>query len=697
MQLSNEFLEKYKNVDVPFGGLGLGEVVFLRTYTRWIPELNRREEWREVVKRVVEYSINLDPNPDIVEAENLYDNIFNLRVFPAGRTLWIGGTEAAKKYPMANFNCSFRVIDDYEAFWEIFYLLMLGCGTGFRILPSDVDKLPSLATYVELRFVSKEFIAHKNDVSFLTYDTADDITINVGDSKEGWIDALHYYFNLLQGIPNRININTYGVRAKGAILKTFGGRASGPEGLKEMFTNIHKVIMEAPKVTYNKVKLRPIDALDILNNIAYNVVSGGVRRSSQIALFDINDKEVLNAKIGVYEKGHLNYGKYWRAMSNNSIFFTDKPNNEQLLDIFSRIEQSGEPGFVNSKAAEFRRANFQGINPCAEILLDNKGVCNLTEINLMNMIVEDYHDYPVIDWSRLDKAIFHAVHMGLRMTLLNLELPEWDRVQKRDRLIGVSLTGVQDAFDKLGITNINIIEDFLEKINAVANSYADEYADELKITRPLLVTTIKPSGTVSQLPTVSSGVHRSFAPYYIRRIRVTSTDPIANVVKILNYPVFPETSQGPNRAEFLKLDYKEQEIILDKADTWVVEFPVKTDAKIASNDESAIIQFDRYLLFNEYYTDHNTSITITFAPEEVNDLVNHILKNWDNYVAVSFLKKDITYYNLLPYEAITEEEYNKRKNDIIDTSLKELLNTMETGILDDALDPSCATGVCAVR
>jgi len=240
--------------------------------------------------------------------------------------------------------------------------------------------------------------------------------------------------------------------------------------------------------------------------------------------------------------------------------------------------------------------------------------------------------------------------------------------------------------------------ELLEDLNKIANRYARDYAKKMRIPEPLLVTTVKPSGTISQLPTVSSGAHRSFAPHYIRRIRVTASDPIAKAVKALNYPIFPETGMGPNRDEFLKLDWEEQDKILHRANTWVVEFPVKTDATTNSADEPATFQFRRYLKSQRNWADHNTSVSIYFTEEEVEDIIREVLMSWDEYIAVSFLPTDKNTYNLMPYEEINEDEYLSRNNDIIRSDLTELLNQLEkTELVDTELDPSCATGICPPR
>lgn len=701
--LSDKFIERYKTIKPPFGGNGLGEFVYLRTYARWIETEKRREEWYETVRRVVDYSIGLykDDLDHNKEAEELFDQIFNLKLFPAGRTLWVGGTKAAEKFPMANYNCSFRVIDDLDAFGEIFYLLMLGCGTGFRILPEDVAKLPIFYPGIELELVSEPDYAAssygitKLETTSIQYDIENNnwARITVGDSKEGWVDALRIYLKLMAlGEYERIIINTFYIRPKGAILKTFGGRASGPEGLMQMFLDIHNVITADAFINEYEAKLEPINALDIANIIAWNVVVGGVRRSSQIALFGQNDKAVLNAKVGLYTKGSPNYGKNWRAMSNNSIYFTEKPDREQMVDIFERIQHNGEPGFVNAQSASLRRPNFNGINPCAEILLDNRGLCNLCEINVTAFVIESTNGFK-LDFEALEKTINLATLMGLRIANLDLELPEWDKIQKRDRLIGISLSGIVDAEDKMG----HRID--LESLRSWANYYARINAKKMRIPEPLLVTTVKPSGTVSQLPTISSGVHRSYGPNFVRRVRVTATDPIAKVMRDLGYPTFPDTAMTPYNAEdFAKLNWYEQGEVLKDASTWVIEFPVKTSAIKKATDESAIEQFNRYLRLQREYTDHNTSITIYFKENEVDVLIDMILDNWDDYIAISLLPTDGQVYELAPYESIDENEYLSRSKYLEPERIKEALNLIETSeLLDADLDPSCATGICPPR
>jgi len=714
MYLTEDFLSKYSRLNPPFGGNGLGAFIYLRTYSRWLDEQMRRETWLETCQRVVEYNISLYTGSasfqDLKdEAEYMFDMMFNLKVFPAGRTLWIGGTEAAKKFGSANFNCAFVVIDSLDAFVDTFHLLMVGSGVGFRVLPRDVENLPKFNTNIVI--AHKPWHGKPKDERIeetLVYEDKDDkasILIVVGDSKAGWVKALEAYLHAMtrQDVES-IVINYDSVRPQGETLKTFGGRASGHQALKNMFRAIHKVITKRAGG-----KLIPLDAMDIENHIAANVVVGGVRRSSQICLFSVDDAEILNAKVDMWNPKSATFGNDHRAMSNNSIFFESKPTREQLIDIFDRISVGYEPGFINAEAAKKRRPNFKGLNPCAEILLDSKGVCNLTEVNLTAFLNEDGFDY-----EGLSRAIELATRIGLRQTNTDLDLPEWDKVQKRDRLVGVSLSGVMDFQDALtwDSSSINAVRDtysiseelatLLEDLHYTSNTESLRYAKEMRVAAPLLTNTIKPSGTISKMPTISAGVHRNRAPYYIRRVRITASDPLAKVMLDAGYPVYPlVTSNGPTEKELNAMKPFELAQELQKSSTWVIEFPVKTTSNSKSSDEAAVSQFGRYLDFQKYWTDHNTSITIEFAREEINDLIDMLLEHWDDYVGVSFMLKDTNAYPQMPEEVITEDEYNQRADKlkhIQSTEIVEALKELEReNLMTELLDADCIGGACPIR
>jgi len=372
--LNEEFLSDYKHRPSPMNQLG--NFVYYRTYSRWLPEEQRREYWWETVKRAVEYNCSLVPTTK-EEAEKLYDNIFNLRQFLSGRTLYIGGTLVSEKFPTSNYNCSFAVVDDFEVFKDAFYLLMIGSGFGFRILKNDVLKLPRVKTNVEI--IHKYYTSipknKREDNTSIQFTNNNMIKIIVGDSKGGWVQALDYLLKMLWD-KDFIDIKTIifdydYVRPKGERLKTFGGTASGYESLKSMFSKVDKIIKkEGHNQNKERIKLRPINCLDILNTIGENVVIGGVRRTSEIALINSDDEECIKAKSNLYKqvgngKWEIDTELIHRQMSNNAIYYKEKPSREQIHWQIEQMRYSGEPSFVNEIAGNKRRPNFNGVNPCA--------------------------------------------------------------------------------------------------------------------------------------------------------------------------------------------------------------------------------------------------------------------------------------------------------------------------------------------
>ena len=679
--LSREFLSPYKHAPNPMEQLG--SFVYTRTYSRFLPRLGRREFWWETVRRAVEYNCSLAPTPR-EEAEKLYDNIYHMRQFLSGRTLWVGNTPVADEYPMANYNCAFEVIDDYHAYHDLFYLLMVGSGVGVRVLKEDAEKLPKIRTNVKI--LHKAYDARQaedrlefTDVNF----TNDSATLSVGDSKEGWAQALEHYFNILTNSEyakvKEIVVVYDSIRPRGERLKNFGGTASGYESMMTMLDKIHKVIRAAgARDNAVRTQLQPIDLLDIANIIGENVVSGGVRRTSEIGLIDANDKTCIEAKSHLYRqvngRWEIDKSIAHRQMSNNSIYYREKPSREMLHWHLQQMRYSGEPGWINEEAGRKRRPNFNGCNPCGEILLDSHGLCNLTTLNVMAFV----HDGK-LDEKGLLEAQRLSARAGYRMTCRELEIHRWNQVQQRDRLLGCSLTGWQDMVNATGLDREGQIE-LLKKLRQTAHDAADKIAGRLGGKKPLLVTTVKPEGTLSLLPTVSSGVHYSHAPYYIRRIRISATDPLCRVCEDLGYPVFPEVGQDPENPV-----------------TKVVEFPVKAPAGVVKADVSAIQQLENYKMFMQYYVDHNCSITVHVREDEWDAVEDWVWENWDDVVALSFLSYDDNFYELLPYEEITMEEYEKRKAAMrpFNPSLLSKYEFDETEL--DIGDSECVNGVCPVR
>ena len=680
--LSQEFLSPYKHSPNPMDQLGA--FVYTRTYSRFLPRLGRREFWWETVCRAVEYNCSLAPTSR-EEAEKLYDNIYHMRQFLSGRTLWVGGTPVADQYPMANYNCAFTVIDNFSAYHDLFYLLMVGSGVGVRVLKSDAEKLPPVRTDLEILHKSYAPLAPRDRLEYtdLTF-SRDTATLAIGDSKEGWAQALTHYFDIItnreyRGL-HRLVVIYDSIRPKGERLKTFGGTASGFGSMMAMIDKIHKVIAAAgSRSGCQWVSLKPIDLLDIANIIGENVVSGGVRRTSEIGLIDADDETCIQAKSQLYRqvngRWEIDKSIAHRQMSNNSIFYREKPTREKLHWHLQQMRYSGEPGWINEIAGTKRRPNFNGCNPCGEILLDSHGLCNLTTLNVMGFVSEDGK----LDRKALLEAQRLSARAGYRMTCRQLEMFSWNTVQQRDRLLGCSLTGWQDMVNATGMTRDEQIG-LLEELRETAHKAAKDIALRLGGNVPLLVTTIKPEGTLSLLPTVSSGVHYSHSPYYIRRIRITAADPLCRVCEDLGYPVLPEVGQDPQDPT-----------------TKVVEFPVQAPSGRVKADVSAIEQLENYKMFMEHYVDHNCSITVHVRDNEWDEVEQWVWDNWDDVVALSFLSYDDSFYELMPYEAIDEAEYERRRAAMkpFNPSLLSRYEREETEL--DLGDPECAGGACPIR
>ena len=587
---------------------------------------------------------------------------------------------------MSNFNCAFQIIDSFQAFTDLFYLLMIGSGVGVRVLKEDVNKIPKLRTNYKLIHKDYKEVPKiiREDSTSLTFYNNTSAEIVIGDSKEGWVQALEHFLNLV-GRSQYRNINTIiidysHVRPKGERLNTFGGTASGHESLKNMFYKIDKVIKrKSLLLEKDNVKLSPIDCLDIANIIGENVVVGGVRRTAEMVIIDESDTECIEAKSNLYKqedgKWSVNNELIHRQMSNNSIYYTEKPSRERLKWNIEKMRYSGEPGWINAEAAGKRRPNMNGVNPCGEILLDSQGLCNLTTVNVYAFVKED----GTLDEKSLLDAQKLSARAGYRMTCVELELPDWDRVQQRDKLVGCSLTGWQDMVNAIKLTKEEEA-DLLKKLKKVAKDAVADYAKELGQNEPLLVTTIKPEGTLSQLPSVSSGVHYSHSPYFIRRVRISSDDPLVKVCEELGYPVLPEVGQS-----------------IENCTTKVVEFPVKAPEGKTKYDVSALEQLENYKMFMENYVEHNCSITVHVRDHEWEDVENWVWDNWDSVVAVSFLPLDDSFYELLPYEAIEKDEYEKRVNEMkpFIPSLISKYEKEETEL--DIGNDGCETGICTVR
>jgi adenosylcobalamin-dependent ribonucleoside-triphosphate reductase len=501
--------------------------------------------------------------------------------------------------------------------------------------------------------------------------------LKVGDSKEGWCEALETYFRLVTADQynhiNKLIIDYSYVRPEGERLKRFGGRASGHKSIKRMFEKMNKVFHRR-----QDCRLKSIDILDIATIISENVVSGGVRRSAMMVICDENDEEVIQAKRNIYkvvegrwlEDPEISH----RKMSNNSVLYTHRPSMKSINEMINSIKINGEPGFINASEALRRKPSFLGCNPCGEILLKSKQCCNLTTNNMMAFIKNN----------KLDKEAFKevlrlSVRVAIRMTLVEAELPDWNRVMQEDRIIGVSLTGMMDMLNKTKLTYDELAA-LLSELRAVVHSEGRRYCDELGIDTPQLMTTIKPEGSLSTLPCVSSGIHYAHSDYYIRRIRISATDPLYRLIEAQgSYPIYDEN--GP---------------IGEESSVKVIEFPIKAPKGRTKYEVGAIEQLELYKLSMLYWSDHNTSITVHVREHEWEEVAKWLYDNFEYTVGITFLPLMEETYPLLPYECTTKEDYEDRMKKVKAIDY-EMLSAMDDAEVREIDDKECETGVCPVR
>lgn len=666
-KLTQEFLDKYP--DYPDCMDELAKFVYIRTYSRWLPDKNRRETWKETCARAINGNCSYLPTAD-GEPEKLFDNMFNLRQRVSGRMLWMGGTEALDKTPLAAYNCSGIVMDNIRSFHELFYLLMVGTGVGCRVLKEDIAKLPQFDTTKKLYHVKTPVPKGTTLEHTKVSNYGHSVIITVGDSKEGWCEALTAYLTIMtDNVTTSISIDYSYIRPQGAPLKTFGGYASGYASLKEMFEKLHKIITKES----TNGKLRPLNVADMCNIVGQNVVAGGTRRTAELILFSPDDEEMLHAK------ENLDPEHYFRYMSNNSMYLEEKPSREELVKIMYSIKETGEPGFINVKAAKERRADFAIVNPCAEIMLPNKAVCNLTNINVSKFIDERGN----VMVPQLKEACKLSARACYRLTEPLLELEGWSEIHHRDRLIGCSITGWQDAV--AGVLSHEEQSLLLSLMKSWINEFANQYADENHRPRPVLYTTVQPDGTGGLISGCSAGVHYNHAPYYFRRVRISTNSPLYQAVKHLDgWQIDNEVGQG------------------DDGNTKVITFPCKSKSTITKYNVSAIEQLEQYKMMQTFYVDHNTSITVTVKDNEWDDVIDWLDKNWDCVVGISFLSLNQDYYPLMPYEECTKEQYLELKSKMA-TLDPELVNKYEFELQtvgkDFEIDESgeCEDGHCPVR
>ena len=625
------------------------QYIYLSRYARWLPEQKRRETWSETVGRYFDFfdeHLKERHKHDIKSyRKEIEEAVLTLKVMPSMRCMMTAG-EALKRENVAGYNCSFTAVNRPQAFDEILYVLMNGTGVGFSVETREVEKLPVIAeTFAE-----------------------SDTTIVVADSKLGWAKALKELIGMLYvGQIPKWDVSK--VRPAGAPLKTFGGRASGPDPLVSLFEFCIEIFKKAAGR-----KLTSLEAHDIVCKIAEIVVVGGVRRSALISLSDLSDDRLRHAKSGQWWLSDVQ-----RALANNSAVYTSKPDIGIFMDEWKALyeSKSGERGVFNRQSAKKtidkfgrRDSDFDfGVNPFGEILLRDKEFCNLSEV--------------VIRGDDTEKDIAEKVRVATilgtwQSTLTNFRYlsKKWEENCKEERLLGVSLTGIMD--NELTNGKKAGLEERLAKWRQIAVDTNKELAKKIGIPVSVAITCGKPSGTVSQLVDAASGIHARHNPYYIRTVRADKKDPLAKMMVEMGFPV--------------------EDDVTKPAHTYVFSFPIKSpDNAIFRQDTGAIDQLELWLKYKQHWTEHNPSVTISVKESEWLEVAAWVYRNFDYMTGVSFLPFSEHTYKQAPYQDCTKEDYeallNKMPKNVDWAQLCQYEN-VDTTVASQEL--ACVSGSCEI-
>ncbi len=612
-------------------------------YARWLPEEGRRETWAETVQRYVDF---WDNRGQITKAdgEKLYKAIYNLDVMPSMRCLMTAG-EALDKDNVAGFNCSYLHIDHQKSFDEMMYVLMCGTGVGFSVERQFIEKLPTVAE------------------SFHETDT----TIVVADSKIGWASAFRELIAMLYAgkIPKW---DMHKVRPAGARLKTFGGRASGSQPLEDLFIFCVGIFQKA-----KGRRLTSIECHDICCKIAEVVVVGGVRRSALISLSNLSDPRMAKAKSGDWWR---NEGQ--RALANNSVSYTEKPDFESYLAEMHTMYDSkaGERGIFSRVAAQKVAArngrrdpeHSFGTNPCSEIILRSNQFCNLSEIVIR---ADD-------DLVSLKKKVEVASIIGsLQATLTDFRYLRniWKRNTEEEALLGVSLTGICDHY-LLGKDSPDL-EKWLTEMRDVAIKTNKEWAEKLGINQSTAITCVKPSGTVSQLVDSASGIHPRFSEHYIRRVRSDKKDPLAQYMTAAGFPV--------------------EDDVMSKS-SLVFSFPIKSpQGSTTVKQVGAMEQLKLWKKYQDYWCEHKPSITVYYTDDEFLQVSQWIWENFDTVSGISLLPVSDHVYQQAPYEDITAEKYEELLAAMpVDVNWDDLEHFEKEDTTTGSQELACTGGACEI-
>ena len=619
------------------------EFIHKSRYARWIPEHNRRETWTETVYRYVQFWRDRE-QITVAEGQKLYDAIYNLEVMPSMRCMMTAG-EALDKDNVAGFNCSYLHIDSPRSFDELMYVLMCGTGVGFSVERNFINKLPEIAE---------------------TFHATDSVIV-VSDSKIGWASAFRELIAMLYAgkIPKW---DMHNVRPAGARLKTFGGRASGPEPLVDLFNFCVGVFSKAAGR-----KLTSIECHDVVCKIADIVVVGGVRRSALISLSNLSDPRMAKAKSGDWwrNEGH-------RRLANNSVAYTEKPDFESFLSEMQNMYESkaGERGIFSRIAAQKvaskngRRDAEQdfGTNPCSEIILRSNQFCNLSEVVVRS---EDTLE-------TLKSKIEVAAMIGtLQATLTDFRYLRkvWQRNTEEEALLGVSLTGIMDH--KVLGSSTDKLSEWLEEMKGVAVKTNKAWAKKLGINQSAAITCVKPSGTVSQLVDSASGIHPRFSKHYIRRVRSDAKDPLAQYMSTAGFPV-------------------EQDVMSPAS--LVFSFPVKSPKTSTTVKQvGAMEQLALWKAYQNHWCEHKPSITVYYTDDEFLQVSQWIWENFDLCSGISLLPYSDHVYQQAPYEEIDANQYKELVKAMPkDINWNDLENFEQEDNTTGSQELACVGGACEI-
>lgn len=631
------------------------EFIFYRTYSKWQDDLGRRETWIETIDRFMAYmKKNLGNKMSTKDYVDVKEAILKQEVCPSMRLLWSAG-EACEKTNVWAYNCSYVAPSAWQDLGEIMYILMCGAGLGFSVESETVQKFPQIR-----RQTGKKLATHV-----------------VADDKEGWADA--YVLGCKTWADGYdIDFDFSKVRPSGSRLKVAGGRASGPQPLIDLINFTKKKILAR-----QGKRLTNLDLHDIICQIGLIVVAGGVRRSALISLSDIDDESMRKSK----------QGQFWvdngqRSMANNSAVYSQKPSASEFLNEWIELIKSGtgERGIFNrgglmTQLPKRRIDNWKeagivddqnvivglpGSNPCGEITLRSKQFCNLTSI------VVRPHD-TVEDLKRKVRLSTILGTYQATLTHFGYLSKEWQKNCEEEALLGVSITGY---YDNKTIRNDKVLSELREEAIKVNK----EYAKKFEINSSTCITTIKPHGNSGQLLYVGSGMHPWFAKHYIRRVRISTNDPLFQLIKDQGVPFKAEVGYSTANSTVA-----------------VVEFPMKApDGAITKDQVSAIDLLNEWKRLKINYIEHNPSVTIYVGNDEWIKVANFIYENWDIVGGLSFLPRSEHVYQLAPYEEISKEEYEKRMKEIKHIDFSKLIYYEQEDNTVGAKEFACVSGVCSI-